>query len=211
MHHRSHFIHRIAATIASLIVLGIATASGATSDLESETWASDAESLSSVKLQNARAELLAAATAHNVALLVEADIATYPGTIDDSLLAKLVDEELPIGRENAEKWVSSLDDSALPLAKILRADHCMDAKHGCRELESCVFSGKPSSCLITGCGDGACKACWDIFGDLRKIVVKGWCSYTCQQGAAVVGMKMVLQVRIFKEFSACLPFSTPVP
>jgi hypothetical protein len=87
MHHRSQSIHRIAATIASLIVLGVATPSGARSDLESETWASDAESLSDVELQNARAELLAAATAHNVALLVEADIANYNGTIDDSMLA----------------------------------------------------------------------------------------------------------------------------
>lgn len=193
---RKPYAHRIAATLVCLCALAVSTPSGAVAESE--------PALSRAELEEIRAELLAAATAHNVALLVEADIANDGEEIDESFIAKLVDAELPIGRENAEKWVASLDDSALRMAGIIRADHCMGPKYGCRELGSCVFGGKRSSCLITGCGDGACKACWEIFGNLRKLAVKGWCSYTCQQGTAIVGVKLILQVRIAGELSACL-------
>lgn len=203
---------KIGPVISLLSVLGIATPSRANmnSGLLQEDLSSE-EAPEPRDLEEVRTQLLAAATAYNVALLVEADLANYSENVDDFVIARLVDEELPIGRENAEKWVSSLDESALRLAGIIRADQCLSPKHGCKDPEFCTFNGKRAGCLVTSCGDGACKACWDVFGDLRKLAVKGWCAYTCQQGAPVVGIKLVLQIRLFGEMSACLPLSTPVP
>ncbi|UQA63194.1 hypothetical protein [Polyangium aurulentum] len=156
-----------------------------------------------------RANLIADAAAYNVAGLVELN-GGDPALLDEATTLQLLEQYWPQAEQAAIQWVDSLDPAAIPLAGIVTRPECADT-HGCRYTEKCLFDGVGSLCPVVGCGDGACKACPTIFGDLSKIIVTGWCSHTCMKGSTIVGIKIVLHLRLYGEWERCIKLETPIP
>jgi hypothetical protein len=156
-----------------------------------------------------RANLIADAAAYNVAGLVELN-AGDPALLDEATTRQLLEQYWPQAEQAAIQWVNSLDPAAIPLAGIVSRPECADT-HGCRYTEKCLFDGVGSVCPVVGCGDGACKACPTIFGDLSKLVVTGWCSHTCMKGSTIVGIKIVLHLRLYGEWERCIKLEKPIP
>jgi hypothetical protein len=156
-----------------------------------------------------RANLIADAAAYNVAGLVELN-GGDPALLDEATTLQLLEQYWPQAEQAAVQWVDSLDPATIPLAGIITRPECADT-HGCRYTEKCLFDGVGALCPIVGCGDGACKACPTIFGDLSKLIVTGWCSHTCMQGSTIVGIKIVLHLRISGEWERCIKLEKPIP
>jgi hypothetical protein len=131
----------------------------------------------------------------------------YTADMDEAGLQALVDEWAPLLWQGAGEWVDSLDPSTIPEAVVKGKADCVN--------EHCGFTEKcenwdGAKCIVTACGEGACPACPSIF-PLDKLVVDGWCSYTCVAKGQIVAIKVKVKVKLFKVFSACLPLETPVP
>lgn len=71
---------------------------------------------------------------------------------------------------------------------------------------------KDIPCAVTGCGDGKCTWCPDIFPDLSSLIVKSWCSYTCiKDWQYIVGLKIRLNLALDGVLEGCYRFSKPIP
>jgi hypothetical protein len=136
---------------------------------------------------------------------------------DEAQIQGVVDTYFPQVWEEANLWVSSLDPSVIvPQAGIKPATECYeDPKYGCNFQEKCAFDdGTTAVCTITGCGINGCKKvpCPELWPfDLSKFIVKSWCTLTCMKSSTIVGMKLVLNVALFKRFEKCVKLETPVP
>lgn len=137
--------------------------------------------------------------------------------VDEAQIQEIVNAYFPQVWEEANLWVSSLDPSAIvPQAAIKPADECYsDAKYGCNYQEKCAFDdGTTAVCTVTGCGINGCKKvpCPDLWPfDLSKLIVKSWCTFTCMKISTIVGMKLVLNVALFKRYEKCVKLETPIP
>ena len=139
-----------------------------------------------------------------------------PETVDEAQIQEIVDAYFPQVWEEASLWVSSLDPSVIvPQAAIKPADECYeDPKYKCEYQEKCTFDdGTKAVCTITGCGINGCNKvpCPDLWPDLSKWFVKSWCTFTCMKVSTIVGMKMVLNVALFKRFEKCVLLENPIP
>jgi hypothetical protein len=139
-----------------------------------------------------------------------------PETVDEAQLQELIDAYFPQAWEEASLWVSSLDPSVIvPQAMVKPMSECyQDPKYGCNHAETCTFdNGTTAVCIVTGCGINGCKSvpCPDLWPDLSKFFVKSWCTYTCMNVSTIVGMKLVLNVALFKRFERCVLLETPIP
>ena len=134
-----------------------------------------------------------------------------PANIDTTALQALIEEYAPTAWDEAGQWVDTLDPALIPLAMVKPKYECQQ-QFGCPATDICSFDGYAESayCVVTGCGEGACPSCPSIF-DLDKLIVKGWCSYTCMVGYEIVGIKVRVMVALFGEFSKCLKLEKPVP
>jgi hypothetical protein len=134
-----------------------------------------------------------------------------PAHPEGATLEAPMDEDPSIAWEQAQKWADLPDSATIPLAQVKPKYEC-EEKSGCTPTDSCKFDGydKWAYCVVTGCGDGACPTCPDLF-DISKLVVKSWCSYTCMVDRQIVGIKIALNVKLFKRLEKCLKLEKPVP
>jgi hypothetical protein len=136
-----------------------------------------------------------------------------PATVDPAALQQLVDQVAPGVWEQARQWAESLDPATVELATITPREDCVNKwDFGCRRKEYCDFKdGKTyGTCIVTGCGEGRCQTCPDLW-DLSALVVKGWCSYTCVRDKQIVGIKAVAHIRIAGKLPVCMLFENPIP
>lgn len=139
---------------------------------------------------------------------------------DPDALANAAQEVLDIyGAEiwaYADQYVDALDPAVLPAATVVVPDHTCITKFGCASTMFCSFEfagegEKLVPCHITGCGEGACPACPDLF-DLDKLIVKHFCSFTCvKDQKSVVGIGIQVHLQINRRLDGCWLFAKPVP
>ena len=116
----------------------------------------------------------------------------------------------------ADEYVESLDPSLLPAAVVVIPDQTCVSTFGCPATMFCSwnFEGEGEKlvpCHITGCGDGACPACPNLF-NLDKLVVKHYCSFTCVKAQkSVVGIGIQVHLQINSKLEGCWLLAKPVP
>lgn len=128
-------------------------------------------------------------------------------TLDEATAQAFIDEWSPAIWAEAGAFVDSLDSSLVPLALVKGNPECIN--EDCPFKETCL-AAPGARCILTGCGNGACPACPNIF-DLSKLAVKGWCSYTCVAGGQIVAIKVRVRLNLFGTLSDCLLLEKPVP
>ena len=131
--------------------------------------------------------------------------------LDTSELQALIDGYAAVAWQRAGDWVSAIDHSEVPLALVKPKYECQK-QVGCESTDACSYDGYKglAYCVVTSCGEGACPTCPSIF-NLDKLVVRGWCSYTCMLGEQIVGIKVRVLIALNGEFSKCLKLEKPVP
>lgn len=116
----------------------------------------------------------------------------------------------------AGAWADSLDPKALvPSFPVYKQSKCLNT-HGCPTDMTCSFDfgagPKGIDCVVTGCGDGKCTWCPDIFPDLSNLIVKSWCSYTCVKDYQnIVGIAVQLNLALSGTLKGCYKFDKPIP
>ncbi|WP_437591071.1 hypothetical protein [Sorangium sp. So ce1000] len=107
-----------------------------------------------------------------------------PATLDETTLAQLVEQYLPVAAAEAGRWLETLDPAALPLAVIPRIE-CEEEFH-CPYSTRCRHNPPPvrHGCYVTNCADAKCRQCPEIFGEIAsRLIFKSWCTYVCVQTA----------------------------
>jgi hypothetical protein len=151
-------------------------------------------------------------TASGLAALLEAS-APDPAAIDVEGLAALVDQYAPGVLEDAGAWAAALDESAVQAATITPKPEC-EQSHGrmCSPSWGCLYENIGwSTCILTGCGKGACPTCPSLF-DLDALIVQKWCSYTCvsTKDQSIVGIAIHLKIALNGSIEKCFLFDKPV-
>ena len=73
--------------------------------------------------------------------------------------------------------------AAVPADPIVPKFDCMSM--GCPATVLC----DGSVCVVTDCGKGSCPACPS---ELKNLVIKGWCRYSCMKGSVQTGSALML-------------------
>ncbi|WP_437645105.1 hypothetical protein [Sorangium sp. So ce362] len=114
-----------------------------------------------------------------------------PATLDEAALSELMVQYMPAAAEEAERWLSTLDPSTLPLG--------ITPRYKCTDEFGCVYSTPckhavwgysiPSTkhlCFVTDCGDARCSTCPTWVGEiLSHLAIRAWCAYVCVETRCV--------------------------
>ncbi|MEZ4302367.1 MAG: hypothetical protein R3B70_45995 [Polyangiaceae bacterium] len=190
-----------------------ATAGGGGGGQTTDTIPSEDEEIAAIEkvLANADPDALARAQYRGryaaYALAGTAGEVLDQSTLDEATAQAFIDEWAPTIWTDAGAFVDALDSSLVPLALVKGSPECIN--EDCPFREDCA-AAPGAKCILTGCGDGACPGCPEIF-DLSKLAVKGWCSYTCVAGGQVVAIKVRIRLKLFGTLSDCLLLEKPVP
>lgn len=160
-----------------------------------------------------RSALMGEYTSSALAALIEANFPD-PAAVDVAVLETLVDQYAPDIWQDAQAWAEALDASIIQAATITPKPECQTS-HGrmCSYTWGCLFENVGwSTCILTGCGKGACPACPSLF-DLDALVVQKWCSYTCisTKNESIVGLAIHLKLALNGSIERCFLFEKPVP
>lgn len=151
-------------------------------------------------------------TSSALAALIEANVPD-PAAIDTTALAALVDQYAPEIWQEANAWAEALDASIIQAATITPKPECQEAYgRSCSYSWGCLFDNIGwSTCILTGCGKGACPSCPSLF-DIDALIVQKWCSYTCvsTKDQSIVGIAIHLKLALNGSIEKCFLFDSPV-
>jgi hypothetical protein len=172
-------------------------------------------------LELARAQVRAETASYLFKGLVEQNV--DPGILDagdvqsvEDTVQSLVDMYGADVWQQADAWVNSLDPADLLASfPVNKQPSCLNT-HNCPTDLLCRWDFgtglKDIPCAVTGCGDGKCTWCPDIFPDISSLIVKSWCSYTCvKDWQYIVGIKVRLNLALSGNIEGCYKFSKAIP
>ncbi|WP_441291777.1 hypothetical protein ACSRUE_16170 [Sorangium sp. KYC3313] len=124
-----------------------------------------------------------------------------PATLDEAALGELMTQYMPAAAEEADRWLSTLDPSTLPLGITPRYE-CTD-EFGCAYSTPCKYAAWGTTlpsvkhrCFVTDCGDARCSTCPAWVGELLShLAIRSWCAYVCLELGVLDGKPIAVGAR----------------